>query len=418
MQPQQPETPPPRQAVIFILCTAFINLAGIGVIAPVLPALVGRFVPAEAIALHAGLLFSAYSFFQFLAVPTLGALSDRYGRRPVLLLSLLGSALGFALFGLGAEPWMNVFALLYLGRIIDGITGGNIATIYAFMADITNANQRTRYFAFLGSAAAAGFIAGPLLGGVLSLITPSAPLYAAAVFTLLNVAWGWWAMPESLPPNRRTTTLPLQALNPFKQLANVFSIPILRWPLVGVLLWTLAFAIIQSNLSALAEVQFQWTPAQISTVFLLIGFINVVAQGSLAPRLAAQWGEARLSIAGLFLQALGFLGVALAAWLNQGALVYAAILLTAPGNALAIPALTGLLSKAVGPRDQGRVQGGSQAVQALGRVLGPLWGGWIFTLLGSPAPYWTGALILGCAALCIVLVLPQLMPQPTQKGVE
>jgi len=174
----------PRNALIFILVTAFLNLAGIGLIGPVSAFLVQRYVPtAEDVAVMSGLLFTSYSFFQFLAVPALGVLSDRYGRRPVLLFCLLGSAVGYLLFGIGGALWMLFAGRIIDGitRIIDGITGGNIAAIFAYIADLTEPHERSRYYGLIGAVSGFGFVVGPAVGAALSQAGgPTAPVFFAA----------------------------------------------------------------------------------------------------------------------------------------------------------------------------------------------------------------------------------------------
>ena len=387
----------------FILITAFLNLAGIGILNPILPAAVGKYVPNENIAYQAGLLFAAYSLCQFLAVPTLGALSDRYGRRPILLFSLLGSAVGYLVFGLGGALWV-----LYAGRIIDGVTGGNIAAIYAYSADITQRGERTKFFGLLGSAASLGFVIGPALGGALSLINLNTPLYVAAGVTLLNTIWGYYVMPESLPPEKRLDSISPKKLNPFAQLFDVFKIFQLRWLLIGIFLWTFPFAMLQSNLASLTEVQLFWTPAASSMTLLYVGGINVISQGYFIGRILPRVGEVRLTIIGIVTQGIGLGLMAVVAATLNSPLVFVALFFTAMGNSLINPALNGLLSQAVGSREQGRVQGGNQSIQALARVLGPLWGGWAYVHISPPSPYWTGALMMGMAAFAVFTALPAL----------
>ncbi|MCC7209046.1 MAG: MFS transporter, partial [Anaerolineae bacterium] len=160
---------------LFILAAAFLNLVGIGIVGPILPYITAQYVAPDQLAAASGLLFGSFSFFQFFAVPGLGALSDRYGRRPVLLISLAGSALGYLLFGMGGALWV-----LFLGRSIDGVTGGNLSTIYAYAADVTTAGERTRFFGRIGAASSLGFVVGPALGGLLARISLAAPMYFAA----------------------------------------------------------------------------------------------------------------------------------------------------------------------------------------------------------------------------------------------
>lgn len=387
----------------FILITAFLNLVGVGILNPILPAAVGKYVPTENIAYQAGLLFAAYSLCQFLAVPTLGVLSDRYGRRPILLISLLGSAIGYLVFGFGGALWV-----LYAGRIIDGVTGGNIAAIYAYSADITKPGERTKFFSLVGSAASFGFVIGPAFGGLLSLINLNTPLYVAAALTLINTVWGYFVMPESLPPEKRLDNITPRKLNPFAQLFDVFKIFQLRWLLIGIFLWTFPFAMLQSNLASLTEVQLLWTPAASSLTLFYVGSINVISQGYFIGRILPRVGEVRLTIIGIVIQGFGLFLMAVVAATLSSPLVFVALFFTALGNSFINPALNGLLSQAVGAREQGRLQGGNQSIQALARVLGPLWGGWAFVHISPPMPYLTGAIMMGAAAYSVFTALPAL----------
>jgi DHA1 family tetracycline resistance protein-like MFS transporter len=405
--------------VTFIVITAFLNLAGIGIIAPVLNFLTGRYVTDPDQATWAvSLLFTSYSLFQFIATPTLGALSDRFGRRPILLLCLLGSAIGYLLLGIGGALWV-----LFLGRIIDGITGGNIGIIYAYAADITTPNERTRFFGLLGAAAGTGFVIGPVFGGVIYSATGllEAPMYAAALVTLLNVIWGWFVMPESLIPERRARTISARQLNPFVQLLTVFRIPQLRALLIAVLVWTIAFAVLQSNIALLAETRLGWTPRDTNALFFVIGLIQIITQGGLLRRLVNRFGEGRLLLGGMLSLLIGLLLVAFTALTASAAVIFIAVLFTSLGNGLIIPTSGALLSKAVSVREQGLIQGGNQSVQALGRVLGPVYAGSTYTALGAAATYSgaAGMMLLAMAAAGIglrTLARRQTAPPPEVTG--
>jgi DHA1 family tetracycline resistance protein-like MFS transporter len=389
----------PGGALLFILFTAFLNQMGVGIVVPVLPSLIGRYVPNETVPLLSGILFTAFSFFQFIAVPGMGALSDRHGRRPILLISLLGSAVGYFLFGVGGAWWV-----LLLGRSIDGITGGNLSTIYAYGADITSSQERTRYFGMIGAASSIGFIIGPAIGGLFSRVSYEAPMYIAAAVTLGNVLLGYVSLPESLPLERRAPAIQLRQLNPFTQLMHVFAMPQLRWLLVSTFLWAMAFAAMQSNLAVLTKERLNWTPDLTSTIYLVLGVMGIIVQGGVVRRLVGQFGESKLAIAGLFIMALGFLIIAAVAFTGFAPLIYVAVVVTSLGNGLVIPTLAGLVSQLVTPREQGRVQGGSQSVQALARVVGPLWAGTIYAL-GSGVPYLIGAILLSLSAFGVVAAL-------------
>ncbi|MCA9911214.1 MAG: MFS transporter [Anaerolineae bacterium] len=394
-----------RKSLLFILVTAFLNLAGIGLLAPVIKFLVEGYVsdPGE-VAIATGLLFTSYSFFQFLAVPTLGALSDRYGRRPILLLCLFGSSLGYLIFGIGGALW-----ILFLGRIIDGVTGGNIGTIYAYIADLTPPKERTRYFGLIGAIAGLGFVFGPAIGGILTRVGGTAtPVFFAALVTFLNVIWGYFAMPESLRPEQRMERISLVKLNPFWQLRDVFRIPQLRWLLLATFLWMTPFAMLQSNLAVLGS---DWLGAReqdIALVFTIIGLIIVIVQGGLIYPLLRFFSESQLTLAGMVLFAIGFCFYALIPSTRSNGTLLAAVIVLPFGNALITPTIASLTSQAVGPREQGRVQGGSQSVQAFARVIGPTLGGYAYAEIGAASPYVAGVVFLIIAAVCVLLALPDL----------
>lgn len=394
-----------RRSLIFILITAFLNLAGIGLVAPVTNFLVQRYVsdPGQ-IAIANGLLFTSYSFFQFLAVPTLGALSDRYGRRLILLLSLFGSAVGYLIFGIGGALWV-----LFLGRIIDGVTGGNIGTIYAYVADLTEPKERARYYGLIGAVGGLGFVAGPAIGGILARFGgTAAPVFFAALVTFINVVWGYFAMPESLRPEQRMEKISLIKLNPFWQLRDVFKIPQLRWLLVATFLWMTPFAMMQSNLAVLGS---DWLGAReqdISLVFAIIGLIIVIVQGGLIRPLLRIFSESRLTLIGMVLFAIGFFFYALVPTTGSNGTLLMATLIFPVGNALITPTIASLTSQAVGPREQGRVQGGSQSVQAFARVIGPTLGGYAYAQFGATMPYAASVIFLIVACTCVLFALPDL----------
>jgi MFS transporter, DHA1 family, tetracycline resistance protein len=367
-----------KGTVLFILGTAFLNLAGVGIIAPVLPFITGRYTDPQNTAFVGSLLFTAYSLFQFLATPTLGALSDRFGRRPVMLISLFGSAVGYFLLGIGGSIWM-----LFAGRIIDGVTG------------------------LLGAAGALGFVFGPALGFVMYSVTQSesSPLYAAGVLTLLNVIWGYFAMPESLPAERRETSLSLAQINPVRQLIAVFSMPQVRLLLVAIFLWAMSFAALQSNMSFFAE-----------AVFQLVGIVVVITQGFIVPRLLPILGEERMTILGLSSIITSFLLIAISPTIGGEYLMLLGNIPAAFGNGLIVPSLTALLSRAVGVREQGRIQGGNQAVQALARAIGPVWAGAAFTAITHSSPYLIGAVGLFLATVIFQMARQEPKPKRMPTG--
>ncbi len=383
-----------RGAVLFLLIGAFVNFAGIGIVNPVLPYVMADYTTPENRALLIGLLTTIYSLAQFLAVPVLGALSDRYGRRPVLLISFLGTAVGYLIFGLGGALW-----LLFLGRIIDGITGGNIAAIQAYSADISDAKERTHLFGLIGAVGGLGFVIGPALGVLILNITqePLAVIYAAAVATLILPIVGFFTLKESLPAEQRAAEIGLARMNPFSQLRQSFGIAQIRQLLLVTFIWGAIYALLQGNLSYFTQDHLAWTVDETSLLFFVGGLFTVLGQGFLIKRLLPILGEAGMALTGFVLFALSY---ALIVWVSVGAganWMYLALAVGGIGVGLINPSLSGLLSLAVEPNEQGRVQGASQSLQALSRVIGPLWAGWIYQQIGAGAPYFSGIILLGFA---------------------
>lgn len=396
-----------RKALLFIIVTAFLSSMGIGLIEPVAPFILTRYVSdPNSVGIALGWLISVYAICQFIAAPGLGALSDRFGRRPILLICMFGSAVGYLLFGLGGALWV-----LFLGRIIDGLTGGNFGVSFAYIADLTPPEQRSKYFGWVGALAGIGFILGPAIGGLTATISLEAPLYLSAALTFANVLFGLFFMPESLPKARRADKVALAQLNPLSILRQVFAIPQLRWLLVAVFLFSLPFAALQANIGLFAKDSLNWDPAAISSLFILVGVTDIVVQGLFLGRLLKRFGEVKVAIGGLCCEIIGYLLVASVAGFHSTVLFYAGVILFAMGDGLLGPSLGGLLSRAASESAQGQVQGGSQAVQSLARIGGPLVGGELYDRFGSAAPYLGSVVGVVLAIGAVVLALPGLRTQ-------
>jgi DHA1 family tetracycline resistance protein-like MFS transporter len=380
---------PPRNTQLFLLCTVFLNALGFTVIGPVLPFVVQQYVLDADLAGVIGWLTAIYAVFQFVAAPGLGVLSDRFGRRPLTLVCLLGSAVGYLVFGIGGALWV-----LFLGRIIDGLTGANFSILAAYIGDTTTPEERGKLFGRVGGIGGVGMIVGPVLGGFAALLGYSAPLYLAAAILLLNTVWGLVAMPESLPHNLRTSQLRLRELNPLAQLTAIFRIARLRWLLLTGVLYYLPFAMFVTELAVLAKDQLEWGPEQIGVGMLLIGCVDIVMQGFLSARLMSVVGEVRMTAAGLVCEAAAYVLIGALALVHQPALMVVGLLLFAFGSGLLEPALAALTSRAATDREQGVVQGGNQALHSLAQIVGPLLAGMLYVNLGGEMPYWLGAAIL------------------------
>ncbi len=299
--PSTPQSPgeaaraPSRSALAILIVMAFLNAVGIGLVNPVLPFIVQGYTnDPRNLATTIGWLASIYAICQFLAAPGLGALSDRFGRRPLLLICLLGSAAGYLLFGLGGALWV-----LFLARIIEGLAGGNFSILSAYIGDITEPQDRGKYFGMIGAAFGVGFIVGPAIGGVTSQISYQAPFYIAAGVITATMLIGYFALPESLRPEHRSTSIKLADLNLFKQLGQAFAMPQLRWLLLTAFCYALPFAVLQSNWAVLLIDRLGWTPDRISYLFLIVGGLDILMQGVLSGRLLKIFSETTLTVAGL-----------------------------------------------------------------------------------------------------------------------
>lgn len=394
-----------RKALAFIFATVFLDLLGAGILLPVIPYFVKPF---RADATTVGVLSLSFFAAQFLATPALGVLSDRYGRRPVLLSSIFGSAVGYFLFGIGGS-----LAILFFARLLDGVSGGNISTAQAYIADVTRPEDRAKSFALIGVAFGLGFMIGPAAGGALSKISLSAPAWAAGILGLATTVFGYFALPESLPPERRRRTpLTMADLNPFRALRGALDRPALKLLLFAVFVFNVANSALHSNFPVFTSARFGYGPDWNGFLLALVGVTAGLTQGLLVRRLAPVYGERKLVLAGLVLAAVTFAWIAAAfsAWSLCGALMANAV-----GVSLAAPSFTGLISQSAGAGEQGAILGAMTAMSCLGRVAGPLWAGLTFDSLGPGAPYWTSALWI-LAGLWLVLRAPRPVNTPREMA--
>jgi multidrug resistance protein len=353
-----------RSPLLVIFITVFIDLIGFGIVIPVLPYYVEgtRF---NATPRAVGLLFASYSVMQLLFTPILGRLSDKYGRRPVLFLSLLGTGLGFLMMGLATTLWM-----LFAGRIIDGITGGNISTAQAYIADVTTPENRAKGMGMIGAAFGLGFIFGPAIGGILSRWGINVPFLFAAAMAFANAVLLYFTLPETVTPDHParasvTTGRWSQLLRALKQQRLAFLLAIY-------FLFVVAFSIMTSSFALFTMYRFGYDAHDTGWLFVFVGVIGAIIQGGLIGRLVRRFGESALVIAGSLLFAASLFIIPLTSP-HTGLLMLLVVGATfATGNALATPSLTGLASKSVGQGEQGGVLGVTQSVASLARTVGPL----------------------------------------------
>lgn len=353
-----------RLSVYFVLFTVMLDAIGFGLIMPVMPELMldlGTSDLSQA-ALWGGILSSVYAIMQFLFGPLVGNLSDRFGRRPVLLVSLFAMCLDYILMGLASAMWM-----LFLGRVIGGITAANHATASAVIADVSKPEEKAANFGLLGAAFGVGFILGPLLGGLLAELGPRAPFFGAAILAGGNMVFGYFVLAETVPVEKRR---PFQwsRAHPFGAFKSVGRLPGQARMLIVVMLYELAFIVYPTVWAYFTIEKFDWDAKMVGISLACFGFLMAVVQGGLIRMVVPRLGEHRTALVGFFFNAVAFFFYAA---VPQGWMIFALMPITALG-ALASPAIQGIMSRAVPDDAQGELQGVVSSIRAFSMIAGPL----------------------------------------------
>jgi MFS transporter, DHA1 family, tetracycline resistance protein len=364
-----------------IFLTIFVNLVGFGIIVPLLPFYAETFGASPFVI---GLLFAIFSICQLVASPVLGEWSDRYGRRPVLVFSLAGTVISFVMLALAQS-----LTMLFIARIVDGLSGGNISTARAYVADITEPKDRARAYGIIGAAFGLGFIFGPALSGMLAGVSITAPIWAAAALTLVATLMAWLWLPETV---HRTTA---GTGRPMRNVALMMRRPGLRRILVIDFVYWFAFAIFQTTFALFVAGRFGFDAAQTGYVFAGVGVLGVLVQGLAIRPVVRRFGDRTTFGAGLVFGVIGLVGATLAHSLTVFAL---ALVPLALGIGFGHPTVASLVSQAGRRDEQGRVQGAAGAMESLGRTLGPVWGSAALQRFGDAMPYLS-------AAVCLVVTL-------------
>ena len=363
--------------LLIIFLTILVNLIGFGIIIPLLPFYAQTF---GASPLAIGLLFASFSFAQLIAAPVLGHWSDTWGRRPILIFSLAGTVVSFVMLALAKS-----LMVLFIARIVDGLSGGNITTARAYIGDIATPENRARLFGLLGAAFGLGFIIGPGLSGVFAHISYTAPIWAAAAITIVAMLLAIFWLPETV---HRVDAV---SVSPWTALREIGGRPNLRLLLLIDFVYWASFAVYQTTLTLFVARRFGFDATHTGYLLAAFGFLGVIVQGALVGPVVKRLGEQKTLMLGLIFAAVGWGGSALTYSLP---IFYLLLVPGALGIGFCNPALVSLVSGAGGRHEQGRVQGAAGAVESLGRTLGPVWGNGLLQFMGEGAAYASAALAL------------------------
>ncbi len=403
-------------SLVFILITLMLDVLGIGLVIPVSPRLIEELRgmgDAESAPMVA--IFNAtYAAMQFIFAPILGSLSDRIGRRPVILIALLGSGLDYF-----AMAYAHTIPLLLITRAINGISGANISAASAYIADITPPEKRAVGFGMMGAAFGVGFVVGPLVGGLLGAHNIRWPFMAAGALTLANWLYGAFVLPESLPADRRRP-FSWKRANPVGAFAALRRYPLAFGIAMSLFLINVAQFGLHATWVLYTKHRYGWDTKAVGYSLFLVGIGAVIVQGGLARRLIPRLGEPRSVLIGLMIGILSMTGYGLA---NHGWMIYAIIAVASIG-AIAGPASQSLITRSVRPDEQGEIQGAMTSLQSVAGVVGPLIGG---NLLGKFAaenatiqipgmPFFAGAALTTLALINAAVVLKKFKaPPPTEQ---
>lgn len=390
-----------KAGAFFIFVTVVIDCIGLGLIIPSLPDVIRRFItdPVQ-IASYFGYFISVFALMQFLASPVLGSLSDKYGRRPILLISLLGAGLDYIMMAYAPN-----LEILFIGRILAGTTAANFTVAMSYMADVSDDSNRSSNFGLIGAGFGLGFIIGPAIGGLLGVHNPQTPFLVAAALNLLNFAYGLFVLPESLPLSMRRN-IEIKKLNPLKTLSRIFKPSAVLGLIFGYFIFQMAGQVHPSAWTLFTQHKFGWTAEQVGYSLAMVGVMSAISQGGLTRVIIPRIGEYQSLLWGAVILMISFFAFAYA---SEGWMMY--VILIVSGVAwVAQPALQSLITKKTPPQEQGELQGSLVSLMSLASILCPIISTKIFAAYTDTtqgiyfpgAPYFYGAIMY---ALSLVVIL-------------
>ena len=402
-----------KKAMLVIFLTVFIDLVGFGIIIPLNPYLAKKM---GGDAFDVGLLMSVYSLMQFIFSPFWGRLSDKVGRRPIILLSLLGASLSHLLFAYG-----ETLTLLFAARCLAGFFGANISTAMAYMADVTDSKERSAGMGMVGAAFGLGFVLGPFIGGVathfgvaLGSVPPlgeSFPAVVASAICFFNFILAIFVLQESLPPEKRQQLT--QRPSRWSQLKKFGQRPVLGKVMLTYFFLIFGMANMEASMFLLVKDKFNWSLMEASWGFAFVGIIIAFTQGYLFRKGVHVFGERHLLKFGIVAASIGLFAIGFS---PSVAMLALAVLVMSVGSGLANPATTGMVSLLAEEQEQGFVMGANQSLAALGRILGPALGGWLYRDVGMASPFVAAAVLTAVPLLLLFKVSSQLPNSGQQRG--
>lgn len=355
-----------------ILIIALLNAVGLTIVFPLFPFLLQLYVPANRIAPYLGILISIYAACKFFASPIMGSLSDYFGRKPILLFSLLVSAIGYFTLGIGGALWV-----LFLGRIIEGISAGDISTLYAYVADSTQGKERAKIYGYLGAANGLGFMIGPAIGGLLGMEHVSLPFFVAGGISVITAVFIYLVLPETLEKEKRTKNIALHSFNTFIHFKDILSLKKTRNIFILGTFFVISLCLYQSNITVFVKDVFIWNPVHVGTLFALIGLCDIISRAILLPKLL-RFPEKSVGSSGLLLMIIGLSFIAFSDYYNTVILLWAAVAFITIGEGLFEPHYNNMLSHSVSDNKQGQLQGVNQGIQSLLYAIIPAISGMIY----------------------------------------
>lgn len=390
-----------KKPLLVIFLTVFLDLVGFGIIIPLSPFLARQF---GASAFEVGVLMAVYSAMQFLFSPLWGRLSDRVGRRPVLLISIAGTALAHLLFYFAPS-----FFILILARLFAGVFSANISTAMAYIADVTGPQERSKSMGLIGAAFGLGFVLGPALGGWMAHYGEHVPALLAAVMSFANFGFAYFVLHETLAPENRKVR---ERTSRLKKIADSFARPVLGSLFFAQFAAVLAMANMEASMFLFVQDRFGWSMQVASFGFAYVGICIAFTQGFLVRKLLPKYGERKMLIVGFVFFSFGFFLIAISEWVW---LLGIAMTFLALGNGLLNPALTGSVSLLSSATEQGEVIGVNQSLAALGRIFGPPLGGALYMSLSQTAPFFTAA-VLGAIGFILIFRVYNKIPNAGRIG--